>query len=72
MNQLPKVVFSRTLQKVDWTNSRLVKDDAAGEVVRLKAEPGQGLALFGSAGPASTFIRPGLVALRYQPARSTR
>lgn len=113
MNQLPKVVFSRTLQKVDWTNSRLVKDDAAGEVARLKAAPGKDLALFGSAGLASTFIRLGLideyrvlvtpfvldsgtpmfkdlesamalkllsattwrsgiVALRYQPARSTR
>jgi dihydrofolate reductase len=35
----PKIVFSRTLQRVDW-NSRLVRDDAAAEVARLKAEPG--------------------------------
>ena len=32
----PKVVFSRTLEAVAW-NSRLVRDDAALEVVRLKA-----------------------------------
>ena len=35
----PKVVFSRTLDRVEW-NSRLVRDDAAGEVARLKAVPG--------------------------------
>lgn len=35
----PKVVFSRTLERVDW-NSRLVRHDAVAEVARLKAEPG--------------------------------
>jgi dihydrofolate reductase len=34
----PKIVFSRTLDRVDW-NSRLVRD-AAEEVRRLKAQPG--------------------------------
>lgn len=27
MNKAEKVVFSRTLDKVDWNNTRLVKDD---------------------------------------------
>ncbi len=35
----PKVVFSRTLERVDW-NSRLVREDAVREVARLKGEPG--------------------------------
>ena len=35
----PKVVFSRTLERVDW-NSRLVPGDAVDEVARLKARPG--------------------------------
>jgi dihydrofolate reductase len=35
----PKVVFSRTLERVEW-NSRLVRDGAAEEVARLKAQPG--------------------------------
>lgn len=48
----PKVVFSRTLQKVDW-NSRLVRDDVAAEVARLKAEPGPDLSVSGAALAAS-------------------
>jgi dihydrofolate reductase len=34
-----KVVFSSTLAGVDW-NARIVRDDAVGEVARLKAQPG--------------------------------
>jgi dihydrofolate reductase len=55
----PKVVFSTTLDSVEG-NARLVKDGAAEEVARLKAEPGKDLAV-GGAGLASTFIRAGLV-----------
>jgi dihydrofolate reductase len=61
LNQLPKVVFSRTLEKAVWRNSRLVKEDVAREVARLKQQPGRDLALFGSADLASTFIRHGLI-----------
>lgn len=61
MNQLPKIVFSRTLEKVDWNNSRLVKDNVAEEVARLKQQPVKDLALFGSADLASTLIRLGLI-----------
>jgi dihydrofolate reductase len=61
MNELPKVVFSRTLDKVEWNNSRLVKDDVAGEVSRLKQEPGKELRVFGSANLASTLLREGLI-----------
>jgi dihydrofolate reductase len=61
MNELPKIVFSRTLEKVDWNNSRLVEGDVAGEIGRLKQPPGNDLALFGSADLASTLIRLGLI-----------
>ena len=60
MNALPKIVFSRTLKKVDWSNSRLARD-VAEEVARLKQQPGKDLAIFGSANLASTFMRLGLV-----------
>lgn len=49
MNNLPKIVFSRTLQSLDWSNSRLVSDDIAGEVTRLKETPGKDLMIQGSA-----------------------
>jgi dihydrofolate reductase len=55
----PKVVFSRTLDKVEW-NSRLVRDGAADEVARLKAQPGGELQL-GGPNLASTFMRLGMI-----------
>jgi dihydrofolate reductase len=55
----PKVVFSKTLEKVEG-NARLVRADAADEVARLKEQPGEDLAV-GGAGLASTFVRLGLV-----------
>lgn len=49
MNNLPKIVFSRTLEKADWNNTRLIKDNAADEIMKLKRQPGRDLAIFGSA-----------------------
>jgi dihydrofolate reductase len=48
MNSIPKVVFSRTLKKADWNNTRLVAGDAGDEVERLKGAPGKDLYVFGS------------------------
>ena len=55
----PKIVFSKTLDKVDW-NSRLVKGDVAEEVEKLKQEPG-GYLTVGGAKLASTLIDLGLI-----------
>jgi dihydrofolate reductase len=62
MNNIPKVVFSRTLDNADtWNNSRLVKTDAAEEVARLKQEPGKDMFIFGSADLTSTLLNKGLI-----------
>jgi dihydrofolate reductase len=61
MNSLPKFVFSNTLDKVEWENSQIVKNDAAQELIRLKNQPGKDLLLFGSANLASTFTKKGLI-----------
>jgi dihydrofolate reductase len=55
----PKVVFSRTLERVDW-NSRLVRDDVADEVRKLKAQPGKDMDVGGPT-LASALIRLGLI-----------
>jgi len=55
----PRVVFSRTLEKVDW-NSRLVRDDLPGEIARLKAEPGKDIEIGGPT-LAAEAMRHGLV-----------
>jgi dihydrofolate reductase len=56
---LPKVVFSKTLEKVAG-NARLVRDGAAKEVAKLKEQPGKDLAV-GGASLASTLIKAGLI-----------
>jgi dihydrofolate reductase len=57
--ELPKIVFSSTLEKVEG-NARLVREGAAEEVAKLKQQPGKDLGV-GGAGLASTFIELGLV-----------
>lgn len=61
MNSVPKVVFSRTLERAEWTNTRLVKTNAEGEVARLKEEPGKDLFIFGSAVLSSALMQRGLI-----------
>ncbi|HUS20403.1 MAG TPA: dihydrofolate reductase family protein [Aeromicrobium sp.] len=55
----PKIVFSSTLESVDW-NSRLVRGSPADELARVRQEFPGDLAV-GGATLASSFIRAGLV-----------
>ncbi|MEU0522456.1 dihydrofolate reductase family protein [Streptomyces niveus] len=55
----PKVVFSSTVDKVDW-NSRLVTGDAVTEIARLKAEDG-GPMRVGGAAIGGAAMRAGLI-----------
>ncbi|MBP2471809.1 dihydrofolate reductase [Crossiella equi] len=55
----PKVVFSSTIEEVDW-NARLVTGDAVAEITRLKAENG-GPMRVGGATLAAAAVRAGLV-----------
>jgi len=56
---MPKIVFSRTLQGADW-NTTIVRDVVADEVMALKAQPGGDLAL-GGADLAAAFMRQDLI-----------
>ena len=47
MNATRKVVFSRTLERAEWENTRVARD-AAAEVSRLKAAGGKDAIIFGS------------------------
>jgi dihydrofolate reductase len=61
MNKSPKVVFSRTLKKADWNNTRLYKDDLAGHVRQLKEADGEGLIIFGSGTIVEQLAEAGLI-----------
>ena len=56
MNKIPKLVFSRTLTSADWNNTTLLKDNASGEISKLKAQSGKDMYVFGSANLSETFI----------------
>jgi dihydrofolate reductase len=56
---MPKIVFSKTLEQVQG-NARLVRGNIAEEINKLKAQPGKDM-LVGGASLASTFMRLGLI-----------
>ena len=56
MNRLSKVVFSRTLESVDWNNTRLIRENAGQEIRNLKMQQGKDMAIFGSANLISTVM----------------
>jgi dihydrofolate reductase len=61
MNNLPKVVFSKSLQSVEWKHSRLVQGNIAEEVSRLKQQSGRDMVIFGSATLASFLLQENLI-----------
>ena len=61
MNALPKVVFSKTLTNASWSNTRLVRDDLAGEVRRMKEGQGDGLTILGSGTLVAQLADAGLI-----------
>jgi len=48
LNSRPKYVCSRSLERVTWNNSRLVKGDVVAELRKLREQPGQTLQTWGS------------------------
>jgi dihydrofolate reductase len=64
INNLPKYVFSRSLQKVawgDWGTVTLVSEDAAAMVSKMKHEPGRDMVIYGSATLVSALMKAGLI-----------
>ncbi|HZR95777.1 MAG TPA: dihydrofolate reductase family protein [Gaiellaceae bacterium] len=71
MNEIPKVVFSKTLERADWPETRIARGDLHDEVERLKREPGGDLIAYGGARLDQSLSRLGLVdeyRLMVQPA----
>ena len=61
MNNLSKIVFSKTLSSVEWNNTRLIKENIGEEISNLKKKPGKDIAIFGSSDLALTFIQLDLI-----------
>ena len=62
MNEIPKVVFSRTLTSADdWPETRIASGDTAAEIAKLKAEPGKDLVAAGGTSFLHSLIKLGVV-----------
>jgi dihydrofolate reductase len=61
MNGMTKYVVSRTLERADWTNTTLIKGDVAARIREIKAQPGQDIAMSGSATLARWLLAEGLL-----------
>jgi len=61
VNKAKKIVFSRSLDKVEWYNTRLVKEDIPGEVTKLKQQPGKDIVLLGSGSIAHLLMQHNLI-----------
>ncbi len=61
MNEIPKVVFSRTLKCAEWADSRVARGELVEEIGTLKREPGKDMLAWGGATFAQSLSRLGLV-----------
>jgi dihydrofolate reductase len=61
MNNMPKFVFSRTLDQASWNNTTLLKGDLPTEVRRLKRQPGPNIVVMGSGSIVAQLAAAGLV-----------
>ena len=63
MNAFPKYVASRTLTDADmrWNSSLLSRDDAMGDIARLRGQEGRDVAVMGSSTLVRALLANGLV-----------
>ena len=61
MNKAEKIVVSKTLKKTDWENTRIIKDNIAAEVKKLKETSGKDITILGSGSIVSQLAEKGLI-----------
>ncbi len=61
LNEVPKLVFSRTLKEVTWKNSRLLHEFDPREIEAMKKQPGKDMIIFGSGSIVSQLTEHGLI-----------
>jgi dihydrofolate reductase len=61
MNNLPKVLFSRTMDEAAWSNTTLIKGEMAAAVRELKRTPGDDMVILGSGAIVAQLAQAGLI-----------
>ena len=61
MNEIPKIVFSKTLRTAEWPQTRIASGPLDEEIARIKAKPGGYVIAYGGASFARALIEGGHV-----------
>jgi dihydrofolate reductase len=61
MNGMPKYVVTTTLDKADWNNSTIIRENIMEEITRLKQQNGGNILVYGSGALADSLMQAGLV-----------
>ena len=61
VNSMRKIVFSRTLDNVEWNNSTLLHDISPDDIAALKQEAGKNIVIYGSASIVQALTDLGLI-----------
>jgi dihydrofolate reductase len=61
MIEIPKVVFTKTLNKSDWINTDIATGDLTDEINKLKNQNGKDIIVYGGASFDSSLIKAGLI-----------
>lgn len=61
MNEIPKIVFSKTMKKADWAHARIDDGDLSAAIARLRQEPGKDILAHGGAAFAQALTRLDLI-----------
>jgi dihydrofolate reductase len=61
MIEIPKVVFTKTLNKSDWVNTDIATGDLTDEINKLKSQNGKDIIVYGGASFDSSLIKAGLI-----------
>jgi dihydrofolate reductase len=61
MTDVPKVVFTKTLDQSEWDNTVIAKGDLTDEINAIKNEAGNDMIVYGGASIVSALIKAGLI-----------
>ncbi len=61
INKITKIVFSHSMEGVEWKNSKLLKEINPEEIVKLKKEKGKNILVVGSASIVQQLTNLGLI-----------
>ncbi len=61
INNINKIVFSKSLERVGWNNVKLLKEVIPEDIRKLKQQPGKDIVIYGSGSIVSEFAKHNLI-----------